>query len=103
MEKEYDDIEDELDKTEEEMEEENEEEEEQEEVPRGKNVKKKKKAVEEEVPVERYTAFYQEAKIGILDTITKEVVVEGLPDLPTATLEALKLNKIDRIEIASGA
>ena len=102
MGEEYDNIEDEFDKAEEEMEED--EEEEQEEAPRGKTVNRKKKAVvEEETLAERYTAFYQEAKIGILDTITKEVVVEGLPDLPTATLEALKLNKIDKIEIASGA
>jgi len=57
---------------------------------------------EEALPTERYTAFYQEAKIGILDTITKEIVVEGLTDVSTATLEALKLNKLDKIEIASG-
>ncbi len=55
-----------------------------------------------EQPTERYTAFYQEARIGIIDTVTKEVKVEGLRDVPTAELEALKLNKLDRIETASG-
>lgn len=64
----------------------------------------KKQAVKEKAqPTERYTAFYQEARIGIVDTITNEVIVEGLTSLPIATLEAVKLNKLDKIEIVSGA
>ena len=51
---------------------------------------------------EKYRAFYQEQRIGIIDTLTKQVVIEGLPDVTTAELEALKLNKLDRIGIVSG-
>jgi len=89
------DVEDEMDKLEEEIEE----------TPKKTTSTKKKVDVEEEEvkPTERYVAFYQEPRIGILDSLTKEVVVEGLKDLPTATIEAIKLNKLDRIEIASGA
>ena len=61
------------------------------------------KVKEVEQPTERYTAFYQEARIGILDTLTGELVVEGLSNVPIATLEAFKLNKLDKIEISSGA
>jgi len=94
MEEKHDDIEEEMEELEEEIEEET------------KTPSKKqpsKKAVEKAKPTERYTAFYQEARIGIVDTITNEVIVEGIRDLPTATLEAVKLNKLDKIEIASGA
>ena len=93
MDEKYDDIEEEMDNLEEEIQN----------TSKESSKRKQKKEVEEEIPTERYTAFYQEAKIGILDTITKEIVVEGIEDLPTATLEALKLNKLDKIEIASGA
>jgi len=68
-----------------------------------KKVPAKKQAVKEKAqPTERYTAFYQEARIGIVDTITNEVIVEGLTNLPSATLEAVKLNKLDKIEISRG-
>jgi len=60
------------------------------------------KEVEKEVPVERYVAFYQEPRLGIVDTITNEVIVEGLTDLPTAKLEAIKLNKLDKIGTVTG-
>lgn len=95
MDEEYkDDIEDEMEELEEEIKE----------APKKVPSKKQRPEVEEpEEPTERYTAFYQEARIGILDTITKKVIAEGLSDLPTASLEALKLNKLDRIEISSGA
>jgi len=94
------DIEDEMDELEEEIEE---EEEEEKESVKPTPKKKKSKVVEEEQPTERYVAFFQEARIGIMDTVTKEVIVEGFQDVPTATIEAIKLNKLDRIEIASGA
>jgi len=100
MNKEYDDLEDEMEEEEEELE----EEEEQEKAKKPVLKKKKSKVVEEEPkPTERYVAFFQEARVGIMDTITKEVIVEGFQDVPTATIEAIKLNKLDRIEIASGA
>lgn len=69
-----------------------------------KPVKKKSKVVvkEPEVPLERYTAFYQEPRMGIIDTITKEVIVEGMTDLALAKLEAFKLNKLDKIETVTG-
>ena len=90
-----DDIEDEMEELEEEIKETPKK------VPSKKQPGKAKK--EEPQPTERYTAFYQEARIGIVDTITNEVIVEGIRDLPTATLEAVKLNKLDKIEISSGA
>ncbi len=94
MEEEDKDIEDEMDELEEEIKE----------TPTKVAAQKPKAKVEEkEQPTERYTAFYQEARIGILDTLTGEPVVEGLSDLPTASLEAFKLNKLDKIEIVSGA
>jgi len=86
-----DDIEEEMERVEEEIKE-----------PKKVSSKKVGKAVKEEKPTERYVAFYQEARVGIVDTITNEVVVEGLRDLPTASLEALKLNKLDKIEVVSG-
>ena len=57
---------------------------------------------EVEVPTERYVAFYQEEKIGIMDTITREIVIEGLANVPTASLEAFKLNKLDKIGTVTG-
>ncbi len=39
----------------------------------------------------------KETKIGIMDTVTKEVIVEGFQDVPTATIESKKLNKLDKI------
>ncbi len=95
MDEEHNDIEDEMDKLEEEIEE----------TPKESPSKKQpSKTVKEKPEInERYTAFYQDARIGIVDTITNEVIVEGLSDVPTATLEAVKLNKLDKIETASGA
>jgi len=89
-----DDIEDEMDKLEEEIEE----------VPKESPSKRQPGKTVKEKPeiTERYTAFYQEARIGIVDTITNKVIVEGLSDVSTATLEAVKLNKLNKIEIASG-
>lgn len=97
MDEEYEDIEDEMEELEEEIEEEV--------KPKKLSSKKKVKVAkrEEEKPTEKYVAFYQEARIGIMDTLTKEVVIEGFQDVTTATIEAIKLNKLDRIEIASGA
>ena len=65
---------------------------------KGKAVKK----VEAEVPAEKYVAVHQREIIGIADTITGELVVEGLPNLPYAQLEAIKLNKLDKMEVATG-
>ncbi len=64
---------------------------------------KKKKVVEEAVEetTERYVAFYQQPKIGIVDTLTNEIILE-LADYSIAQLEAFKLNKLDKIGIASG-
>ncbi len=68
-----------------------------------KPVPKKKEPVKDsEETTDRYVAFFQEPKIGIVDTLTKEVVVDGLSDYGTARLEAFKLNKLDKIGIASG-
>lgn len=95
MEEKHDDIEDEMEELEEEIEEE---------TKKAPSKKQVSKTVKEKPEInERYTAFYQEARIGILDTITNRVIVEGLNDVATATLEAVKLNKLDKIEIASGA
>ncbi len=95
MDEEYTDIEDEMDEIEDEIKK----------TPKAVPSRKQptKTTEEREEPTERYTAFYQEARIGILDTLTGKPIVEGLSDLPTASLEALKLNKLDKIEIASGA
>lgn len=95
MDEEHEDIESEMEKLEEEIKE----------TPKESPSKKQPSKTVKEKPeiTERYTAFYQDARIGILDTVTNEVVVEGLSDVPTATLEAVKLNKLDKIEIASGA
>ena len=92
MDEEYNNIEDEMEKIDEEIKE----------TPKTTSKAKGKPVKEEPQVTERYTAFYQEARIGILDNITKEVIVEGLPDVPTASLEAFKLNKLDKIEIVSG-
>ncbi|KKN14395.1 hypothetical protein LCGC14_0996450 [marine sediment metagenome] len=82
----------------------NEEVEELEDEEKGKKApSKKKEAIKEtEETTDRYVAFYQEAKIGIVDTITKEFVVDTLKDYGTAQIEAFKLNKLDKIAIASG-
>lgn len=100
MEEENENLEDEMDELEEEIEEEIER------KPK-KSVttkQKSKRPVEvESKPTEKYVAAYQEARIGIVDTLTGEWIVEGLDSVPMATLEAMKLNKLDKIEIASGA
>jgi len=69
-----------------------------------KTIQKKEKSsnVETKTPTEKYVAFYQQQRIGIVDTLTDEVVIEGLQDLTTAKLEALKLNKLDRIGLVTG-
>ena len=68
--------------------------------------KKKAKATsnnpEPKEPIERYAPFYQEQRIGIVDTITNEVIVEGMNDLNIAKLEAFKLNKLDKIGTVTG-
>ncbi len=64
--------------------------------------RKKEPTEKTEETTERYVPFYQEAKIGIVDTITKEFVVDNLKDYGTAQIEAFKLNKLDKIAIASG-
>ena len=92
-EEEYNDIEDEMDEIEEKIKE----------APKTLPSKQQSKSTKEEPEItERYTAFYQEAKIGIFDNVTKGIIIEGLSDVPTASLEALKLNKLDKIEIVSG-
>ncbi len=99
-------MEDEENKLEDEMEELEKEIEEEEEVKQKKPILKKKKSKvvgREPKPTEKYVAYFQEAKIGIVDTLTNEIIVEGFTDLTTATIEAIKLNKLDKIEIASGA
>jgi len=67
-----------------------------------KTKKKTTKPVESEVPTERYVAVHQREIIGIADTITGELVIEGLPSITQATLEAIKLNKLDKMEVAMG-
>ena len=62
---------------------------------------KVKKPVEAEAPTEKYVAVHQREIIGIADTITGELVIE-LPDLTQAKLEAIKLNKLDKMEVAIG-
>jgi len=92
MENEIDDFEEEEDSFEEE-----------EKITKPKKVKKK--VIEEESekePSERYVAFYQEPRMGIVDTVTQEVVIEGLNDLNLTKLEALKLNKLDKIGLVTG-
>ena len=60
------------------------------------------KKVEAEVPTEKYVAVHQREIIGIADTVTGELLVEGLPNLAFAQLEAIKLNKLDKMEVATG-
>jgi len=67
-----------------------------------KTKKKTTKPVEANVPTERYVAVHQREIIGIADTITGELVIEGLPSITQATLEAIKLNKLDKMEVAMG-
>lgn len=67
-----------------------------------KTEQKPKEKVEKEEPTERYVVLYQEQRIGIIDTVTQEVIIEGLQDYPTARLEAIKLNKLDKIENVTG-
>jgi len=66
-----------------------------------KGKSKVKKIVEAEVPTEKYVAVHQREIIGIADTITGELIIE-LPDLTQAKLEAIKLNKLDKMEVAIG-
>ena len=65
---------------------------------KGKTIKK----AEAEVPTEKYVAVHQREIIGIADTVTGELLVEGLPNLAFAQLEAIKLNKLDKMEVATG-
>ena len=65
------------------------------------NPKKKVEVKDTEVPTERYIPFFQEQRIGIVDTLTKEIIVE-LDNYRLAQLEAFKLNKLDKISTASG-
>jgi len=106
MKEEYNDIEDEINDLEDEIEEDAKEEEpvkkSNKPIPGKKKVKVPVQETEQK-PTEKYVAFYQEAKIGIMDTLAGEVVVDGFQDVTTATIEAIKLNKLDKIEIASGA
>jgi hypothetical protein len=62
-----------------------------------------RQVVEEEKPVERYQAVYQPERVLIVDTITKEIISEGLPNIEVASLEAYKLNILDKLSIVSGA
>ena len=82
----------------------NEEVEELEEEEKTKKTPSKKTEVvkETEETTDRYVAFYQEPKIGIIDTLSKEIIVEGLSDYTTARLEAFKFNMLDKIGTASG-
>lgn len=59
------------------------------------------KTVPEE-PAERYQPFYRPEVIAVVDTVTKEIVVEGLPSPAIANLEAFKLNLLDKIATVSG-
>ncbi len=65
--------------------------------------KKKEQTKEPGATTERYVAFFTEPRLGIMDTLSGEVIVEGLSDIKMAELEAFKLNKLDKIAIASGA
>jgi hypothetical protein len=82
---------------------------EQEEFEQEEKVEKKKKVKKvevqqenEEEPLERYIAFNQPARIGIIDTITKEVIADGFENVSIANLEAFKLNKLEKIGIVTG-
>jgi len=67
-----------------------------------KTEKKPEEADKKEEPTERYVVLYQEQRIGIIDTVTEEVIIDGLQDYPTARLETIKLNKLDKIENVTG-
>lgn len=86
-----------------EFEEEVEDFEEEEKVKAKKPVKKKPVVKETQEPEERYVAFYQPLKIGIVDTLSQEIIIDGLSDYSVAQLEAFKLNQLDKIGTASGA
>jgi len=64
---------------------------------------------DEQTPTERYTAIYQEPIIGILDTVTKEMVMQrtlkldASHEVDEATFRAMALNKLEKIGVASGA
>lgn len=67
-------------------------------TPKGKGGKQ----VKTPEPTEKFAVFHQIERIGIVNTITGEVVVEGLPNLVQAQLETFKLNKLDKLETIIG-
>jgi len=76
---------------------------ESEEVAKTPNTKKKVVKVEEAAaPTEKYVAVHQPEIIGIVDTVTGELVIDGLPSIVQAKLEAIKLNKLDKMETVIG-
>jgi len=94
MNEDFEDIEDEMDALEEE-----------EKVEKKKaSPKKETKEVEDEEPeiTERYIPVYQEQIIGIADTVSGNMVVQGLDSLAIAKLEAIKLNQLDKMATISG-
>ena len=93
-------MEDNTDAFDEEFEELEEEEAEEELKPKKKAVKKVKSGSEK--PTERYLPFHQVERLGIIDTLTNEIIVDGLKDIAEAKLEAYKLNQLDKIGIATG-
>jgi len=67
-----------------------------------KKSKSTKSEVVEEKPQEKYVAFYQEPRIGIVNTLTGEIEQEGFENPTTAQSQAKILNMLDKISITSG-
>jgi len=63
---------------------------------------KASKVNEEKKPTEKYAPFYQEQRIGIMNTLTGKVEIEGFENPTIAKLEAIKLNILDKIAITTG-
>lgn len=64
--------------------------------------KTSKKKIEDKKPEEKYVPFYQEQRIGILNTVSGEIEIEGFENPVIAKIEAKKLNMLDKIAITSG-
>ncbi len=67
-----------------------------------KKAKPVTKVAEPEAPTEKYIAVHQPEIIGIMDTVSKELIIQGLPSMVQAELEAIKLNKLEKIENSTG-
>ena len=64
---------------------------------------KVKTDVEDKKPQEKYVPFYQEQRIGIMNTLTGKIEQEGFENPTLAQSQAKILNMLDKISITTGA